>query len=140
MRLRTAPDRLAQVRLSAAWRRYARYIIRRGRAPPERQWCACALICTDFEWERCISYLPVDCEWMPAESGECLPNCGGGIIERYYIITQEAANGGKDCPPFVKENITEVIECCRKCTLISYCYTLPSCKHILNRHIFDNAL
>ena len=67
-----------------------------------------------------LFYLPVDCEWMPAESGECLPNCGGGIIERYYIITQEAAHGGKDCPPVVRENITEVIECCRKCTPISY--------------------
>ena len=47
------------------------------------------------------------------ESGECIPDCGGGgFKEIYYIITQEAAGGGDDCPDFVKQNVTEKIECC----------------------------
>ena len=47
-------------------------------------------------------------------TGECVPDCGGGKIEQHYIITQEAAGGGNDCPDFVRQNTTEVIECCGK--------------------------
>ena len=48
--------------------------------------------------------------------GECFPNCGGGETRRYYIITQEAAGGGNECPDFVRENITQVTQCCREYT------------------------
>ena len=47
------------------------------------------------------------------QTGECVPNCGGGgVIERHYIITQEAAGRGTECPDFVRDNVTQVIECC----------------------------
>ena len=48
------------------------------------------------------------------ETGECVPNCGGGEKWQHYVITQEAAGGGNNCPDFVRKNVTEVIECCRK--------------------------
>ena len=34
------------------------------------------------------------------------------MIERHYIITQEAAGRGTECPDFVRDNVTQVIECC----------------------------
>ncbi|CAI8038078.1 Thrombospondin-2 [Geodia barretti] len=58
---------------------------------------------------------PVACEWTTVESGDCLPDCGGGVRHRYYVITQEPKFGGEDCPPFVYANITEDIDCCRNC-------------------------
>ena len=56
----------------------------------------------------------VHCEWITVENGECRPNCGGGEIERYYIITQEPAHGGQNCPPTVRDNRTEIEQCCSK--------------------------
>ena len=63
----------------------------------------------------CLVTLTVDCEWKTVEVGECLPDCaGGGVIERYYVITQQPDNGGRPCPKYVLDNVTEVEECCRK--------------------------
>ena len=39
---------------------------------------------------------------------------GGGEKERYYVITQTAAGGGDDCPEFVRENVTDIMQCCGK--------------------------
>ena len=58
-----------------------------------------------------------NCEWRRVQTGRCVPNCGGGVIQQNYIITQEAAGGGNDCPDFVRQNTTEMIECCRKLSL-----------------------
>ena len=42
-------------------------------------------------------------------------------MERYYIITQEAAGAGNECPDFVRDNVTQVIECCGElCHLCAY--------------------
>ena len=57
------------------------------------------------------SYIIGNCTWERVEDGQCVPDCGGGFKEAYYIIKQEAAGGGNDCPDFVKENVTEIIEC-----------------------------
>ena len=63
---------------------------------------------------NCVFIMPLlgHCKWKRVESGECAPNCEGGFKEAYYIITQEAAGGGNECPDFVKDNVTEIIECC----------------------------
>ena len=53
------------------------------------------------------------CEWHAVETGECVPNCGGGQKREYYVITQRPANGGEDCPPFVYRN-DSVKDCCRE--------------------------
>ena len=54
-----------------------------------------------------------DCKWEEREKGNCLPQCGGGgFKEIYYVITQTAAGGGAECPNFVHENETVVLECC----------------------------
>ena len=53
------------------------------------------------------------CEWHTVETGECVPNCGGGQKREYYVITQRPANGGEDCPPFVYRN-DSVKDCCRE--------------------------
>ena len=55
-----------------------------------------------------------NCEWRTVETGECAPDCGGGVVHQNYLITQEAAAEGSDCPAFVRENVTEVIQCCRE--------------------------
>ena len=43
---------------------------------------------------------PVDCvgEWVP--DGECSVTCGGGTSTVYYLITQQALNGGLACPHY----------------------------------------
>ena len=60
-----------------------------------------------------ILYTIGDCKWEEREKGNCLPQCGGGgFKEIYYVITQTAAGGGAECPNFVHENETVVLECC----------------------------
>ena len=70
------------------------------------------------------------------QTGDCEPNCGGGIIEQHYIITQEAAGGGNVCPDFVRQNTTEMIECCRKLILIThFSKSLKSCVCIIQETV-----
>lgn len=56
-------------------------------------------------------FYPVKCLWTYSDYNKCSVTCGQGVRQRFPIITQNASQGGEDCPPSVKRGEPEQMPC-----------------------------